>query len=81
MTKTYVKGTISNCDDGIMFNYLPYGSFKFSSVFLPKNSEVMVNLSESSDNENDDFYKVCIAAGIEGYLPKKYISFHGTTVC
>lgn len=33
-------------------------------------SEVMVDM----DNSTDEFYKVCTAAGIEGYCVKKYIA-------
>lgn len=33
-------------------------------------SEVMVDM----DNSSDEFYKICTAAGIEGYCVKKYIA-------
>lgn len=33
-------------------------------------TEVMVDMDASTD----DFYKICIAAGIQGYCEKKYIA-------
>ena len=39
-------------------------------TIIAKGTELTINLSESTD----DFYKVCTAAGIEGYCMKKFIS-------
>ena len=38
-------------------------------AILPKNTEVTIDETESTE----DFYKVCTAAGIEGYCMKKFI--------
>lgn len=39
-------------------------------TIIPALTKVMVDLDASTDN----FYKVCIAAGIQGYCEKKYIA-------
>lgn len=67
VTKT-VLGVISGCEKLNMRE----DSNKESNIvaILTKNAEVTINLTESTE----DFYKVCTAAGQEGYCMKKFIS-------
>lgn len=66
---TFVKGVVSGCKK----LHLRKGPSKESASLcvLNENTEVTVNFEEST---TEDFYKVCTAAGIEGYCMKKFIS-------
>ncbi len=63
-----VKGVISGCRKLYVRKKPNKGSVHL--CILDAGTEVTVNTAESTE----DFYKVCTAAGIEGYCMKKFMS-------
>ena len=66
---TFVKGVVTGCKKLHLRKEPNKGAA--SLCILDENAEVTVNFEEST---TADFYKVCTAAGIEGYCMKKFIS-------
>lgn len=66
--KPSVSGIVTDCFS-LNIREKPLSDAKVIAV-IPVMENVLVDTSDSTD----DFYKICTAAGVEGYCMKKYIA-------
>ena len=66
----YWFGIVANCDQLDIFEEPDESSSVVTT--LREHAEVMVD----SDELEGKFYKICTAAGVEGYCLKRYIAFN-----
>lgn len=67
-TVSFTEGVVTGCEK--LFVRKEANKESNSLCIINKGSEVKINSAESTE----DFYKVCTAAGVEGYCMKKFIS-------
>lgn len=67
-TKGQQYGVVTDCLHLAVYEF-PDQDSEIATIITAL-TEVMVDMNASTD----DFYKICIAAGIQGYCKKKYIA-------